>query len=150
MGNGERKAILEAVNKLPAMPKVLNQISAALHSPDVNSKDLAKLVEQDTALSAKVLQMANSPFFGFSRKVQTISQSIVLLGPKQLGYLAVSLSMKPKLANLAPSIDFSVFNAHSIACSLLTRDLATRLKLPDPEELFLCGLLHDVGKLVLA
>lgn len=143
--------IRECVRSLPPLPAAVQQLISLARQPNVDFRRIAKIIQSDPTLTARTLRLANSAFYGAGRRVQTIRQAIVLLGRDSIVNLAISVSA----LNLQDSItqkwplDPSRFWRHGIAVALTARALSQLLRLPDPEQGFVAGLLHDIGKLIL-
>ena len=115
---------------------------------DVNVPDFAKVIQTDQAISSKMLKLVNSPFYGFSGKISTISQAIVILGFNTIRNILLSLSVFALLPKDTELGEFQISNfwEHSIGCGVISKAFGQKLGIKDPEEAFLAGLLHDIGK----
>ena len=133
--------------RLPLQPLTARAVLRSVNDPDASSGSLSRLVELDPALSATVLRMANSPYFGVSGRVGGARQAVVMLGVKTVGSLAIS-----RTASLVFSDDESVappgYWTHSVATAVACSVLAPHAGIPE-DEAFTTGLLHDIGSLVL-
>lgn len=145
-----RQSVLKLVSGLPAIPQRVRELVAALQGGDTTSQDIAELIEKDTALSTRVLRIANSPFFGMTRKVASIRQAVVLLGVKQLSHVALSAGIDGELAKRASGFPYERFSAHSLAAAFLSRTIAHHRGVPNADETFVAGMVHDVGEVILA
>ena len=144
------RAEVTARKNLPTIPAVLARILQLVDADRVNGKELIAVIEHDQALTAKVLRLANSAFFGQSRRVAAIPRAVVLLGFTTVRNLALGVKVWDVLgAGIARSRVDELWS-HAVAVALATRSLAARLRTGDPDEGFTAGLLHDVGRLVLA
>lgn len=148
----ERESLKQKIlslDGLPPFPSAASQILSECQKSDVDVRAVAQLVECDAAICSKVIQLANSPLYGTSRPISTISQAIVLLGFKTVSQLAVSIAAGALFEN----DDEKTAHYHkqtfrqSIACAITSKMFAGLLNVPNPAEAFLCGILHDVGKL---
>lgn len=140
-------AKLRSTRELPTLPVVLMPLLKYLDKP-MDSQDMheiVRLISQDKSLSARCLQIVNSPLFGVSREVETIQAAAVALGLQRIHEIAVSCSMLKLVPSVWVEVGPSVFWAHSLACALVARDLATKIQFPDPAKAYAAGLLHDVG-----
>lgn len=141
--------IVRTLRDLPALPTVLVQLIHSFDDPNINVDLVAERVSRDQALSAKTLRLANSSFYGLQCKVRTIQQAITVLGFDCVRSMITSAGI---IDNLMPdnrsSFDFKRFWQHSIATALCARRLAGLSNL-NQELGFMCGLLHDIGTLVL-
>lgn len=123
----------------------------AANNPETTAIELGEIVAQDVSVSAKVLSLANSAFYGFSRKITTIQQAVVVLGFDTVRSLALSVSVFDALSHdtNGASFDREAFWIHSIGCGTASRLIAKTLRLPDLETYFVAGLFHDLGKVIL-
>ncbi|HEX2869138.1 MAG TPA: HDOD domain-containing protein [Ignavibacteriales bacterium] len=143
--------ITESIKDLPTLPTIFYAISEAMNNPRSTTDDIAKIVSTDQASAFKVLKVANSPFFGFRGRIDTIPQAILHLGFNELKNIILALSVikffsKSKYSEYLKPRDFW---AHSIAAGICTRMLGASVKAPNLEQYFLAGILHDIGKLLL-
>lgn len=141
----EVKRRVKRIKNLPTLPGIVQKISSMVESPHTSSADVGRLISQDQVLSAKVLRMANSAFFGMSRKISSITQALVILGFDVVKGLVLTSSvfemMKQSMVGLWE---------HSVGCAAAAGVIARRLGRPDAEEILVAGLLHDLGKVVLS
>jgi putative nucleotidyltransferase with HDIG domain len=144
------RAEVMARKNLPTIPTVLARILQLVDAETASGKDLIAVVERDQALTGKLLRLANSAFFGQSRKVATIPRAVVLLGFSTVRNLALSVKVWETLGAGAARSRLEELWRHAVAVAMATKVLATRLRAGDPEEAFTAGLLHDVGRLLLA
>jgi putative nucleotidyltransferase with HDIG domain len=129
---------------------VFVRISEVLGDPMSTSREAAEAIGMDTSLSAKLLRMVNSAFYGFPVKVDTLSRAVTIVGSRQLTTLALGLSVLALFKDLPGGlVDMRSFWKHSIGCGVITSALAGPDAGVDVERLFVAGLLHDVGRLVL-
>jgi len=142
---------LANVDDLPPLSIVANNIIQITQSSKSSALEVGKAISQDQALVSRVLRMANSTFYGFPSKISTIPHAVVILGFANIRNLVLTASIldmfSPKGRN--GYFDREGFWKHSLACGLTSKLIARRLGIKNLEEVFLWGLLHDVGKLVL-
>ena len=147
----ERKAILSQINSVPSMPSVVMELRKYLNDPDVSFDQLAKVIEHDPGLTANVLQLANSAYFGWTRTIKTVKQAITRLGTNRVFQMVLCMSVAPLVRKPIKGYDCDAEGLwqHSIATAICAEQLVQQLGLPDLEEAFTAGLLHDMGKVVL-
>jgi putative nucleotidyltransferase with HDIG domain len=142
-----------AIEKLPSVPEVYCQLVDAIADPNTNLRDLAKIVERDGAISAKLLQLANSAFFGMRREVSGVADAITFLGMDTVRYLVLMVGVCEQFSATTFPRGFveGIWN-HSVQTANLARIIAEaeHTSLAMAEQSFVAGLLHDVGKLILA
>jgi HD-like signal output (HDOD) protein len=138
------------VDDLPALPVVAQQVLALLSEPTTEPEELQTVLSRDPSLSLKVLRLANSAYYRRSREVTTLSAAVVMLGFKTIQSLVLSSAVHRVLSAAgaaSQSLWIHCFGV-AVACRELTRRASSRVA--DPEEAFLTGLFHDVGKGVIA
>ncbi len=146
---------IEHFANLPTLPQVATRLMSMINNPLTSSSDVAFIVGQDLSLSAKVLRLANSAFYGIPRSITNINNAVVILGLKVINTMVLSLTvfdMFPENRRSAALFNRKTFWVHSLSCGLVAKFLATRIRkviLFDPEEAFCAGLLHDIGKVVM-
>ncbi|MFI4940363.1 MAG: HDOD domain-containing protein [Burkholderiales bacterium] len=142
--------VIKNIRDLPALPAVVLELMNALEEEDSSAQVLAEKVSNDQALTAKTLRLANSSFYGLQSKVTTIAQAIAILGFNCVRNLVTATAV---LGNFSTSkseaFNIHGFWRHSIATALCARSLARLLK-ANQDNAFMVGLLHDIGRLVLA
>ena len=143
-------ALLDDVEGLVSPPDVCMRLFELIHSPTTGAKDIAAVISIDPNLTARLLRMANSAFYNFSRKIDTVSRAVTIIGNAELYQLVLSISAV-KTFNSIPNelVQMETFWRHSVYTGLLARALATRANVLHPERLFVSGLMHDIGALVL-
>jgi len=140
---------LESLKQLPTMPAIASAVLQTMDNADVNGVVLAKLIERDAALTARVLAVANSPFYGFSRKISTVELALVLLGLSTVKEIIISLILQGVFAKIQSNIlDINVFWRYSVFCGSTSRFLARKLGYRVAGEAFVAGLMHDIGILI--
>ncbi len=143
-------ATVKKTDNLPTLPKVLSKISEEIDNDNFSIKNIGELMSRDVSLSARILKIVNSPFYGFPQRIYSINHAIVLLGANVLKSIVISTSvftaMKETMAGLSE---------HSLFCAFAAKHIAVKLKAQkinniDPDIMFSAGLLHDIGKIIIA
>ena len=141
--------IAAKVGDLPALPEVITRVMSLIYSPKTTIKDLEKVIAKDQALAAKVLRIANSAFYGARREVNTLSRAIVILGFNTLRSLVLTGASETIYGNKNSNFKERILWEHSVAVALAARIIARECNYEGPEEAYVGGLLHDIGKVVL-
>ena len=142
----------ELRNELPFSPELLRRLSEQTRADSQSSLDaVAETLSADQGLATKVLVMANSAFYGLQAEVASVSRAVAVLGLREVRNIVLALGIKGLCAThaLPPEFDLKHYWTHQVTVSLLAAELARRHG-GVPDMLFTAGLLHDVGKLVLA
>jgi HD-like signal output (HDOD) protein len=141
------REIVAWVSDLPPLPHVAAQALTLIEDPDTTAGKLTQLLGQDAALAARVLKIANSAMFSRQREISTINQAIMTIGFKTLKGIIVAATLKQLNRKFGP-IEKMIWE-NSTCTSIASRIIGTHLRKSYVEEVFLFGLLHDLGKLVL-
>ena len=134
-----------AVQNLPTLPSVMYEITTLMEDPNVSIEQIADTIGMDQVLSAKVLKMVNSPIYGFPGRISSVQHALVLLGFNVIKGVIISTSVFADATETMRDLW-----QHSMACSLAAAEVARVLKFKDPGEYAVAGLLHDIGKVVIA
>jgi HD-like signal output (HDOD) protein len=145
---------IEEITNLPTLPGIVTHVMHIVHDPSSSSHDVASIIGQDLALSAKVLRLANSSFYGMPHTITSIHNAVVILGFKVINTMVLSLTVFDMFPHEKKTSLFNriAFWRHCTSCGLICRFLSQRLRsfvLFDPEEAFCAGLLHDIGKVAM-
>jgi putative nucleotidyltransferase with HDIG domain len=113
--------------------------------------DLASVISTDQALTAQLIRLSNSAYYGFARRVGTVREAVVLLGFRQVRQIAVGASLMTmfKTARTDDGFDLDLFWGHSVAVAVAGEAYAKRIGAAKPEDVFTAGILHDIGRLVI-
>ncbi len=146
-----QKVLRLETGRLPSFPQAAAKLIKMSRDDTASLKDLAKILETDPGLSVQVLKIVNSPVYGLNRTITTLSDAVVLLGMDQLRKQALSMSLFRQMVetNRFESFDLLFFWRHILSVAVLSHEIAKAVHYPDPEEAYIGGLLHDVGKLCL-
>jgi HD-like signal output (HDOD) protein len=130
---------------------MLNNINQMILNPRTSAKEVAQVIASDPALTSKVLRVVNSSFYGFPNRITTITHAIVILGFNTVKSIVLSSTIFDVFRRSVKPGDFdrTEFWKHSIGCGAAAKVLGRRINYPMLEELFIAGLLHDVGKIIL-
>lgn len=142
--------IVKNVGELVSFPHVYQRVGALLEDPDSGLEAIAVEIGRDPGLVTRLLRMANSPFYGLSREVDSVGRAISVLGTRALRDLILKTAASEALSRIPNDIiSIDDFWQHSLYCALLARMLAEEGGAMAPEPAFLSGLLHDIGQLAL-
>jgi len=150
-----QQEIYSKIEELPTLPIVSQKILEIIDNVKTNVSDLTEVIYSDPSLTAKILKVANSAYYGFPQEITTLERAVPLLGFSAVKSLALSLSVL-KILPSSKKHDSKFFNPeglwhHSLGVALCMKEIASfsKRKRDDSEYLFIVGLLHDVGKIVL-
>ncbi|MCB1749702.1 MAG: HDOD domain-containing protein [Gammaproteobacteria bacterium] len=142
--------LIESIKGLVSPPDVCARVLQLARSPTASADDIGAVVACDPTLTSRVLRIANSPLYGLRGRVDTVSRAITILGSDALVNLVVAVSAVASFSRIANDlVNMDTFWRHSLYSALIARDLARQCHVLHPERLFVAGLLHDIGSLVI-
>lgn len=142
--------VVAGVKQLASFPDVCIQVTEMIDVPDCTAADIGKIISQDPALTTRLLKIVNSSFYGLASRVDTVTRAISILGFEDVRTLVMATSSVEVFSRLSNNlVDMETFWRHSIYCGVVARILATKCNVLNAERLFIAGLLHDIGLLVM-
>lgn len=143
---------LDRIKDIPTLPAIVFELNKYLRDPDTSIKTVCDTIEKDQAIALKILKLVNSAFYGFKSKISDLRNAVVLLGYNAVRNAIVSLSVINAFPKRVKLMDFDVsqFWKHSLAVAVTSKNIAQLSKKESPDNCFVGGLLHDVGKVILA
>ena len=150
---GQLQTMLSNYEELPTIPEILFHILKILDDPDSGAADLAEVVRLDVPLTARILRLANSPYYSTRGDMADIHRCIAVLGYRTIRQVAICVSVATSVVSAAAKakgdLDYRELWKHSVATGAIAHHLAEMTNYPAAEEVFTAGLLHDLGKFVL-
>lgn len=144
------KPILEKLSDIPTLPVVATRVTELINDPNSSSADIADVLKKDQVLTAKVLKLINSPYYGIPGEVTDVKRALAYLGFNTLAQLVLSISVVGAFEGGQPTrFSMADFWKHALGTAVASEIIAKKISYPKPEECFTCGLLHDIGKIVL-
>lgn len=142
---------IKNLKNLPTLPQILIKLIEACNNEETTPKELSEIISKDPSLSAKIMRLVNSSYLGLNTRIKSIEQAVVYLGSDAIRNMAISASVVQVFSHMKGGSLFSLssFWNHSLMCASIARRIAKESSYEYPEEAFLSGLLHDIGKLVL-
>ena len=142
--------LVSGVVRLVSLPEVCIRVNEMLEDPQVNAAEIGKVISQDTGLTARLLKIVNSAFYGFPARIETVSRAVTVIGLRELRGLVLAASAVEAFSKIPNDIlNMVKFWRHSVYCGVVAQILAERCHVLHSERLFVAGLLHDIGKLIL-
>ena len=135
---------------LPELPSVAFELEKVIENPMSSAEHIAQVVSTSPSLTAVLLKIVNSAFYSLPSKISTVSHAVSLIGVKEISVLVLGISVLSIFKKLPKvTIDMHSFLRHSLVCGILSRIFAAHKNVPQTEQLFVSGLLHDLGRLIL-
>lgn len=142
--------LIEDTTGMVSLPQVSMRVNELMSSGGYKAADVGKLISQDPGLTVRILKVANSPFYGLGSEVDTVSRAVTILGSQQLRNLVVATSSIKAFEGIPNElISMHDFWFHSIACGLAAKHLSEKMSGIESETMFVAGLLHDIGQLII-
>ena len=148
----ERERIKEILDRAPeilTLPSIINEIMDVISRKNSSATDLTNIIESDPALTTRILTVANSAYYGFVKKISTISHAVVVLGFKEIQNIALGMSVLQMFNRKGSEFSEQLWR-HSFSVGVGTRMIAQYLNLKIDGKYFVGGLLHDVGKIFIS
>ncbi len=144
--------ILRSLKNLPPFPMVAQRALLLLNKPEVSIQEMVEVVKYDPAITANILRISNSAYFGLRREIHSLHQALLLLGTQELLKIIIASGATRLFAGATPGYfpERRGLWRHSVSCALMTDLLSRELSLSDRALGFTAGLLHDIGKLVMS
>ncbi len=145
------KVLLHTIDQLKPIANTVHRVLKIIESDPFSVEEIKKEIYKDQALTANILKICNSPYYGMTGRVYNLSQAIVLLGLNNIKKIIISLYLKdilPSHMNLY-SLRRGEFLEHALCCAFISELIAKEKQYPEPEVVFTAGLLHDIGKVIL-
>jgi len=143
--------LVSRVDEIPVFSETVNKILALLEDPKSDAKSIEHEIMKDQGFTAKVLRLANSAYFGGSRRIHTVSQATVLLGFQAIKSMVLASSVGKVLVKELPgyALEKEELWRQSQICAITCRVIAKKVKYSKPDQAYTAGLLHDIGKVIL-
>lgn len=150
MTTKQQAAIIQQIDSLPSLPATVSRVMDVVADPESGGEDLVNAILPDQAMCAAILKIANSAFFGIPREVATMDKAVNVLGFNEVHNIVLGKAVFNSFQNMPASSKkiADTFWQHSFHCGLAAKLIAEDLRCP-PSELFIAGLIHDIGKLAL-
>jgi putative nucleotidyltransferase with HDIG domain len=143
--------LVAAIHELPTLPTVASRVVALANDPRSSAPDLCEVIKSDPSLTARILRVVNSPYYGVQHRIDTVAQATVMLGTRDLVSLVLGSSALRVLEAGARNVpDLAAFWLHSVTCAVASKEIGAQFRYRVPGTAFVAGLLHDAGKLILA
>lgn len=139
------KRKVEDLSSLPTLPSFISVVTSMVEDNAVSAQEIGDIIQRDQVLSARLLKLVNSPVYGFPKRISSVTHALVLLGFNVVKGLVLTTAVFNDLAK-----ETSGLWKHSLGTALLSRHIGRELRVLDPEECMIAGLLHDLGKVILA
>ena len=144
------RELIDGIDKLVSLPEICIKVNRLIDAPNYSAATLGDLIAQDTDLSARLLRVVNSAFYNLQAPVETITRAITVVGTNELRNLVMATSAARAFTGIPSDlVDMPEFWRYSLATGIIASELAGRCRVLHAEHLFVMGVLHDIGRLVI-
>jgi putative nucleotidyltransferase with HDIG domain len=142
---------LTRLKHIPTLPHILLQLIKTCDADSGSLKELSRIIEKDPALTSRILRLVNSAYYSKNNRIGNVDGAVIFLGTNSIKNIAICSSVHEVLQNIKSREGFNLkhFWWHSLRCAILAKLIAKKQKFHDPDEAFLFGMLHDIGKVIL-
>ncbi len=145
------RELVSGVVRLVSLPEVCLRVSEMLEDSRTSAHDLGRVIGRDTGLTARLLKIVNSAYYGFPSRIETVSRAVAIIGMRELRGLVLAASAIEAFSKVPNDIlNMAHFWRHSVYCGVVAQLLAAECNVLHKERLFVAGLLHDIGKLIVS
>ncbi len=141
--------IISTIGELPASPAIVSAVMGMTSDLDANVTDISRVLAADQSLTAKVLKLSNSSFYGRSKEVKSLHEAILILGFFTVRSMVIATSTHRMFNGGESQAAQGKLWRHTLSAAIAARQVAAWLRYPEKDEVFIAALLHDIGKLVL-
>jgi putative nucleotidyltransferase with HDIG domain len=142
---------IKGIGDLPTLPTLYAQFRQKMSDPKASAADIAQIISMDQAVVSNILRVANSAFYGFTRRISSITHAIVIIGFNGIHHIVLNTTVLKLFKNNPAVYNFDMRRIweHSLATAVIAKLIAGKVGYPSREEIFTAGLLHDIGKIVI-
>jgi len=142
--------LVNGVEQLVSLPEVCFMVNDLVNDPNSDITQIGSVISQDPDLTARLLKLVNSSFYGFDKPIDTVTRAVMVVGLRELQHMVWASSAVETFSNLSPAdANMAGFWRHSIFCAVTARILARECNILHPERMYVAGLLHDIGRLLI-
>jgi len=141
--------MVQKIDSLPSLPAAVRQCQEAMSNPDISPRELAEIVSKDPVVAANLLHVVNSAAFGLAQRVDSVALAVSLLGIRETCMIVMALAV-PQVLKVPDTFDYERYRRDSVYCATVCKAIAEAGRKGHPASYFTAGLLHDIGRVVLA
>ncbi|MDD3050763.1 MAG: HDOD domain-containing protein [Candidatus Cloacimonetes bacterium] len=151
MDQSEIKKLTSHIINLPALPSVAAKLFTLIDNSQTSAEQIAKLISSDQAITAKILRVANSSYYAFTKEIKSVRLAVALLGLDTVLNICLSVSLYRNMSSIDSNdaFDMMAFWEHSLSVAIIAKMLAEKFRINNPEDFFTIAILHDIGKLII-
>jgi len=143
------KMISKVVN-LPTIPETMTRVTALLDNPDVELDEVAEVILTDQVMASRVIKIVNSPMFRPMHQIKSLKRALIYLGFRRIREIALTCSIIKTFEGKEGVFDVKTFWEHSFGVGIVSKIIAQRVRYPETEKAYICGIVHDIGEVFLS
>jgi len=144
------KLLVSGVINLPTIPAIATRVASLLDNPDVEVEEVAELILTDQVLATRVIKIVNSPLFKPMHEITSLKRALIYLGLHRIREIALTCSIIRAFEEGDGIFDIRTFWQHSFGVGTVSRIIAQRVRYPEVEKAYICGIIHDIGEVFLS
>ena len=142
--------LIRGVTDLPTIPEITARVSSLLDNPDVELEEVADLILTDQVMASRVIKIVNSPLFKPMHEIRSLKRALIYLGFRRIREIALTCSIIKAFEGEKGAFDIRTFWQHSFGVGIVSKIIAQRVRYPEVEKAYICGIVHDIGEVFLS
>jgi putative nucleotidyltransferase with HDIG domain len=142
--------MIREVNNLPTIPEITTRVSHLLDDPDVELDQVAEVILTDQVMASRVIKIVNSPMFRPMHEIKSLKRALIYLGFRRIREIALTCSIIKTFEGKDGVFDIKTFWQHSFGVGIVAKIIAQRVRYPEIEKAYICGIVHDIGEVFLS
>ena len=142
--------LIRGVNNLPTIPEITTRVASLLDNPDVELEEVADMILTDQVMAARVIKIVNSPLFKPLHEISSLKRALIYLGFRRIREIALTCSIIKAFEGKDGVFDIRTFWQHSFGVGIVSKIIAQRVRYPEVEKAYICGIVHDIGEVFLS
>lgn len=144
------ESIIRDVTNLPTIPEITTKVASLLDNPDVELEEVADMILTDQVMAARVIKIVNSPLFNPLHQIKSLKRALIYLGFRRIREIALTCSIIKAFEGGSSVFDIKTFWQHSFGVGIVSKIIAQRIRYPEVEKAYICGIVHDIGEVFLS
>ena len=144
------EAMIRQVVNLPTIPETMTRVTALLDDPDVELDEVAEVILTDQVMASRVIKIVNSPMFRPMHQIKSLKRALIYLGFRRIREIALTCSIIKTFEGKEGVFDVKTFWEHSFGVGIVSKIIAQRVRYPETEKAYICGIVHDIGEVFLS
>ncbi len=142
--------LIKGITNLPTIPEITTRVAALLDNPDVELEEVADMILTDQVMASRVIKIVNSPLFKPMHEINSLKRALIYLGFRRIREIALTCSIIKAFEGKKGAFDIRVFWQHSFGVGIVSKIIAQRVRYPEIEKAYICGIVHDIGEVFLS